>query len=137
NQLAAYEKAYMTDPTSAFGGIIAFNTPLETATAEKILANQFVEVIIAPAFSPAVQQLFLAKPNIRLLACPAPNESTFDLIAFHTIFGGLLVQHIDHARVPTENLQVVTKRKPSAEEMADLIFAESVVKHVKSNAIVY
>jgi phosphoribosylaminoimidazolecarboxamide formyltransferase/IMP cyclohydrolase len=133
-QLAAYEKAYATDPTSAFGGIIAFNTPLEIDTAKKILAQQFVEVIIAPDFSTEVQKLFHAKPDIRLLAC---ETIAHDFISLHTIPGGLLAQQTDHAILQTADLQIVSKRQPSATEIQDLLFAWPIVKYVKSNAIVY
>lgn len=133
-QLAAYEKAYATDPTSAFGGIIAFNTPLTIDTAKKILAQQFVEVIIAPHFSADVQKLFQAKPDIRLLACEMVSQ---DFISLHTIPGGLLAQQTDHAQLQLSELRVVSQRQPTATEMEDLLFAWPIVKYVKSNAIVY
>lgn len=131
--LAAYENAYATDPTSAFGGIIAFNTPLDIETAKKILSQQFVEVIIAPSFPAEVQKLFQAKPDVRLLAC----QPTQDAISLHTISGGLLVQQTDHLALHETQLRIATKRQPTPQEMQDLLFAWPLVKYVKSNAIVY
>ena len=136
NILAAYEGAYKTDPTSAFGGIIAFNRELDAETAEAIVSRQFVEVIIAPTISDAAAKVVATKPNLRLLACGQWNSKTtgFD---FKRVNGGLLVQDTDQGRVTQEELKVVTKRQPTEDEMRDLQFCWKVAKFVKSNAIVY
>jgi len=134
--LAAYEGAYRTDPTSAFGGIIAFNRELDVDTAEAIVSRQFVEVIIAPKVSDAAAQIVAAKPNLRLLECGQWDTKTtgFD---FKRVNGGLLVQDTDQGRVTSDDLKVVTKRQPTDAEMSDLQFCWKVAKFVKSNAIVY
>ncbi len=136
NTLAAYEGAYKTDPTSAFGGIIAFNRELDADTAEAIVSRQFVEVIIAPTISDAAAKIVATKPNLRLLACGQwSNKSTgFNL---KRVNGGLLVQDTDQGSVASDDLKVVTKRQPSEDEMRDLQFCWKVAKYVKSNAIVY
>jgi len=136
NILAAYEGAYKTDPTSAFGGIIAFNRELDAETAEAIVSRQFVEVIIAPSISDAAAQIVAAKPNLRLLECGQWDTKTtgFD---FKRVNGGLLVQDTDQGSVTSDDLTVVTKRQPTADEMRDLQFCWKVAKFVKSNAIVY
>jgi len=136
NILAAYEGAYKTDPTSAFGGIIAFNRELDADTAEAIVSRQFVEVIIAPSVSDAAAQIVAAKPNLRLLECGQWDNKTtgFD---FKRVNGGLLVQDTDQGSVTADELKVVTKRQPSEDEMRDLQFCWKVAKFVKSNAIVY
>ena len=134
--LAAYEGAYKTDPTSAFGGIIAFNRELDEATAQAIVSRQFVEVIIAPSISDAAAKIVATKPNLRLLACGQWSAKTtgFD---FKRVNGGLLVQDTDQGSVTRDELTVVTKRQPTSEEMRDLQFCWKVAKYVKSNAIVY
>ena len=134
--LEAYERAYSVDRDSAFGGIISFNRPLDAATAEKILANQFVEVVIAPDMAPAVAQVFAAKPNVRALVTGAPvtPRATLD---YKRVSGGLLVQDADLGSVSESELKCVTQKTPSPEQLADLLFAWRVVKYVKSNAIVY
>jgi len=134
--LAAYEGAYKTDPTSAFGGIIAFNRELDALTAEAIVSRQFVEVIIAPSISDAAAKIVATKPNLRLLACGQWQSQTtgFNL---KRVNGGLLVQDTDQGRVTSDDLTVVTKRQPTDEEMRDLQFCWKVAKFVKSNAIVY
>lgn len=134
--LAAYEGAYKTDPTSAFGGIIAFNRELDAETAQAIVSRQFVEVIIAPSISDAAAKIVATKPNLRLLACGQWDNKTtgFD---FKRVNGGLLVQDTDQGRVTQDELKVVTKRQPTADEMRDLQFCWKVAKFVKSNAIVY
>lgn len=134
--LAAYEGAYKTDPTSAFGGIIAFNRELDEETAQAIVSRQFVEVIIAPSTSDAAAKVVATKPNLRLLACGQWSSKTtgFD---FKRVNGGLLVQDTDQGSVTSDDLTVVTKRQPTPEEMRDLQFCWKVAKYVKSNAIVY
>ena len=134
--LVAYDRAYATDPTSAFGGIIAFNRPLDAHTAKTIIERQFVEVIIAPSVEPEAVTEVSAKKNVRLLACgelgtPAPG------LDFKRVNGGLLVQDRDIGMVDQADLKVVTKRVPTEDEMRDLLFAWKVGKFVKSNAIVY
>lgn len=135
--LTAYNLAYQTDPTSAFGGIIAFNRTLDAATAQAIIDRQFVEVIIAPAISEEAKAVVSQKANIRLLCCGEfPQEQSHDL-DFKHVTGGLLVQDRDTALVTMDELKVVTKKVPSDEQMQDLLFAWRVAKFVKSNAIVY
>jgi len=134
--LAAYDRAYATDQTSAFGGIIAFNRALDGATAEAIVGRQFVEVVIAPSVTPEARRAFAAKPNVRVLECGA-LDAALPWLDLRRIAGGLLVQDADLGRIGDAQLQVVTKRPPSAAERADLLFAWRVAKFVKSNAIVY
>jgi len=136
NILAAYDSAFKTDPTSAFGGIIAFNRELDADTAEAIVSRQFTEVIIAPVVSEAAAQIVAAKPNVRLLECGQWDTQTTGL-DYKRVNGGLLVQDRDQGRVTDNDLKVVTKRQPSEEEMRDLKFCWKVAKFVKSNAIVY
>ena len=136
NILAAYEGAYKTDPTSSFGGIIAFNRELDADTAEAIVSRQFVEVIIAPKVSPEAVQIVAAKKNLRLLECGEWAEKTTEL-EIKRVNGGLLVQDRDQGMVTLADLKVVTKRQPTAEQMDDLLFSWKVAKFVKSNAIVY
>jgi phosphoribosylaminoimidazolecarboxamide formyltransferase/IMP cyclohydrolase len=135
--LEAYRKAYACDPTSAFGGIIAFNTRVDTATAEEIIANQFVEVIVAPEFEADAVSAFSAKPNVRVLNCGELAEVATAGYALQQINGGMLVQDADIAQVAEADLQCVTERKPSGQEIADALLAWKVVRFVKSNAIVY
>jgi phosphoribosylaminoimidazolecarboxamide formyltransferase / IMP cyclohydrolase len=137
--LEAYDRAFSTDPESAFGGIIAVNGELDGATAAAICERQFVEVIIAPSVSPEAAAAVAAKKNVRLLACGAwPKAlatSRAPLIDFKRVGGGLLVQEADLAL--TGELRTVTKRAPTDRELADLMFTWRVAKFVKSNAIVY
>jgi len=133
--LEAYERAFATDPESAFGGIIAFNRELDAATARAICDRQFVEVIIAPKVSGEASAIVAAKKNVRLLECgewPAAPAARLD---FKRVNGGLLVQDTDLEL--TAELKVVTKRQPTAKELEDLLFTWRVAKFVKSNAIVY
>ncbi|MEM7304730.1 MAG: bifunctional phosphoribosylaminoimidazolecarboxamide formyltransferase/IMP cyclohydrolase [Pseudomonadota bacterium] len=136
NIFDAYQKAYLTDPTSAFGGIIAFNQELDAATAKKILDQQFVEVIIAHGIQTGVEEILKTKPNTRVLICneATPVQTGFDL---RKVSGGLLVQDQDNAIVNQHDLKIVTQRQPSKQEIKDLLFAWKIVKFVKSNAIVY
>lgn len=130
----AYAKAFKTDPTSAFGGIIAFNRPLDGAAADAV-ARQFVEVIIAPAYTPQARAVFAGKANVRLLEVPlSPAMNALD---FKRVGGGLLVQSADAKNVAPGELRVVTKLAPTAVQMDDLLFAWKVAKFVKSNAIVF
>ena len=130
--LTAYQRALETDPTSAFGGIIAFNREVDAATAE-LVTKQFVEVALAPSFSAEALQVFAVKKNVRVLQIPLAKQlNKFEL---KRVGGGLLVQTPDE--IDVSELRVVTKRKPSDAEMNDLIFAFRVAKYVKSNAIVF
>lgn len=135
--LEAYLRAYATDPTSAFGGIIAFNRPLDAATTAAILERQFVEVIVAPGAAPEAVTALADKPNIRMLDCGALDAGPVMEMDYRRVSGGLLVQDRDMAGVETKNLRIVTSREPTAQELLDLEFAWKVVKFVKSNAIVY
>lgn len=134
--LEAYNRAYQTDPTSAFGGIIAFNRELDAATATAITERQFVEVIIAPSVSAEAIKIIAAKKNLRLLECGEWSTKTteFDI---KRVNGGLLVQDRDQGMVSEDELKVVSKRQPTAEELKDALFCWKVAKYVKSNAIVY
>ncbi len=133
---AAYLKALACDPTSAFGGIIALNKKLDAATATEI-SKLFTEVIIAPEADDEARAIMAAKKNLRLLLLPNFGGARLHLPMVKSISGGLLVQTPDDKHVSAEDLRVVTKRKPSAQELADLLFAFRVAKHVKSNAIVF
>ena len=137
NILGAYEKAYQTDPTSAFGGIIAFNRELDEKTAQAITERQFTEVIIAPSVSDAAATVIYAKPNLRLLSCGEWSESTSTNLDYKSVQGGLLLQNLDTSIINESDLTLTTKRAASPSEIADMIFAWKVVKFVKSNAIVY
>ena len=131
----AYDRAYRTDPESAFGGIIAFNRELDGATAAAIVERQFVEVILAPSATDEAREAVSAKKNVRLLVTgPWPLVASPRLES-RTVAGGLLVQDADLALY--DRLHVATKRQPTSAEMADLLFAWKVAKLVKSNAIVY
>ncbi|HHX8566137.1 bifunctional phosphoribosylaminoimidazolecarboxamide formyltransferase/IMP cyclohydrolase [Vibrio sp. RM-44-3] len=134
--LEAYNRAYQTDPTSAFGGIIAFNQELDAKTASAIVERQFVEVIIAPSVSAEAIEIVAAKKNVRLLECGKWSTKTtgFDV---KRVNGGLLVQDRDQGMVSLDDLKVVSKRQPTEEELKDALFCWKVAKYVKSNAIVY
>ncbi|HDZ3733555.1 TPA: bifunctional phosphoribosylaminoimidazolecarboxamide formyltransferase/IMP cyclohydrolase [Vibrio harveyi] len=134
--LEAYNRAYQTDPTSAFGGIIAFNQELDAETATAIVERQFVEVIIAPSVSAEAIEVVAAKKNVRLLECGEWSTKTtgFDM---KRVNGGLLVQDRDQGMVSLDDLKVVSKRQPTEEELKDALFCWKVAKFVKSNAIVY
>jgi phosphoribosylaminoimidazolecarboxamide formyltransferase/IMP cyclohydrolase len=134
---AAYQLAFKTDPTSAFGGIIAFNRPLDAATAKAIIDQQFSEVIIAPSVNADALEVLAAKPNVRVLACgdwPAQPLPAWD---YKRVNGGLLIQDRDIHQISHDDLKVVSKRQPSESELSDLMFAWTVAQFVKSNAIVY
>ena len=134
----AYRKAFSTDPSSAFGGIIAFNVAIDKAAAEAV-SGQFAEVIIAPEINVEARAVFATKQNLRvLIVAVLANKGRDDgALDFKRVGGGLLVQSADEARIATSDLKVVTKRAPTAQEMRDLLFAWRVAKYVKSNAIVY
>jgi len=134
---AAYRQAYKTDPTSAFGGIIAFNRPVDAPTVRAILDNQFLEVLIAPSVSQAALALLETKANIRVLVTGELTSGVRSRYEYRSVTGGLLVQEYDQGQVPESALRVVSARQPSAQEYQDLLFAWRVCKHVKSNAIVY
>ena len=135
--LAAYERAYRTDPTSAFGGIIAFNRPLDGATAAAILDRQFVEVIVAPAVEPAARNTLASKQNVRVLEAGDLAQPVPAAPELKSVSGGLLVQTRDVDHFDPARLKVVTRRAPSAAELDDLLFAWRVCRFVKSNAIIY
>ena len=132
----AYERAFATDPESAFGGIIAFNRELDAATAAAIVDRQFVEVIIAPTVSDAAAAAVAEKKNVRLLAC-GEWSAALAALDYKRVNGGLLVQDRDLGMITLEDLQVVSKLQPSEQQMQDLLFAWKVAKYVKSNAIIY
>ncbi|CAM4226195.1 bifunctional phosphoribosylaminoimidazolecarboxamide formyltransferase/IMP cyclohydrolase [Pseudoalteromonas byunsanensis] len=136
NILAAYDRAFKTDPTSAFGGIIAFNRELDGDTAEAIVSRQFVEVIIAPSISEEAAQIVAAKKNVRLLECGQWTTKTTQA-DIKRVNGGILVQDRDKGMVTLDDLTVVSKRQPTEQELKDLLFCWKVAKFVKSNAIVY
>ncbi|MEH6358566.1 MAG: bifunctional phosphoribosylaminoimidazolecarboxamide formyltransferase/IMP cyclohydrolase [Pseudomonadales bacterium] len=134
--LDAYNQAYATDPTSAFGGIIAFNRELDAATAQAIVDRQFVEVIVAPSVCQEASEIISSKANVRVLACGTFQDRLPNL-DFKRVKGGLLVQDADQGMVNEDELKVVSDRAPTEEELSDLLFAWEVAKFVKSNAIVY
>ena len=134
--LQAYDRAYKTDPTSAFGGIIAFNRELDAATAEAIVSRQFVEVIIAPAVTAEARDVVAKKANVRLLECGFWTDKS-DGVDVKRVNGGLLVQDRDLGMVNLRDLKVVSKRQPTEKELEELLFCWKVGKFVKSNAIVY
>ena len=138
--LEAYEKAFRTDPTSAFGGIIAFNRPLDASTAAAIIEKQFVEVIIAPAIEPAALEACAAKKNVRVLEVgnwSADDTLTATGFDFKKVSGGLLVQTSDHGVITEADLRVVSEKAPTPGQIQDMLFAWTVVKYVKSNAIIF
>ena len=136
NIAKAYDLAFKTDPTSAFGGIIAFNRTLDEDTAAAIIERQFVEVIIAPVISKAARNVVAAKPNVRLLEA-GEWQKQLPASDYKRVTGGLLIQDRDLGMVTEAELKVVTKLSPTEEQMRDLLFCWKVAKYVKSNAIVY
>ena len=137
NAAEAYAKAFKTDPTSAFGGIIAFNCELDAAGAA-LVAKQFVEVLMAPGFTPEALALFAAKPNTRVLQIALPtNGGGRNAQDLKRVGSGLLIQSADNRELVASELKVVTVKQPSAEQLRDLMFAWKVAKYVKSNAIVF
>ena len=137
DNLEAYQAAYACDPTSAFGGIIAFNQALDGATAAAILAQQFVEVVLAPEIGTDAQAAFAKKPNVRVLATGAWPEQAPPARELKRVAGGYLVQDTDRDTLLLTDLKVVSRRVPSSTELRDLLFAWHVAMYVKSNAIVY
>jgi phosphoribosylaminoimidazolecarboxamide formyltransferase/IMP cyclohydrolase len=134
NALETYRKAFKTDPTSAFGGIIAFNVVIDKAAAEAI-AGQFAEVIIAPEITEEARAVFAAKQNLRVLVVHLGKVA--GVLDYKRVGGGLLVQSADEARITRADIKVATKRAPSDQEMSDMLFAWRVAKYVKSNAIIF
>jgi phosphoribosylaminoimidazolecarboxamide formyltransferase/IMP cyclohydrolase len=132
---AAYAKAFKTDPTSAFGGIIAFNVPVDGKAAQAV-SKQFVEVLIAPGYSEEALKILGAKANVRALECPVKGAGRNSHDA-KRIGSGLLLQSADNQEIGQKDLKFVTKRKPTATQIKDLLFAWTVAKYVKSNAIVF
>ena len=130
----AYAKAFKTDPTSAFGGIIAFNAALDGATAQAV-AKQFVEVLIAPEITPEARAVLASKQNVRLLEVPLSRA--MNALDMKRVGGGLLLQSADAANIESADIKVVTKKTPTAQQLQDLLFAWKVAKFVKSNAIVF
>ncbi len=135
--LAAYKKAFKTDPTSAFGGIIAFNRSLDARTAREIIDRQFVEVIVAPAIDADAAAIVAEKKNVRLLETGDWDDSASAGFDFKKVSGGLLVQGSDLGRITADDLKVVSKVAPTAAQIEDMLFAWTVVKYVKSNAIIF
>ncbi len=133
---AAYALAYRTDPTSAYGGIIAFNRELDAETAQTIIDRQFVEVILAPRLTEAALAVLAAKDNVRVLATGDLSKPASQRLEYKSVTGGLLVQTRDDGAVRRPELRVVTQRQPTAAELDDLLIAWRVAKYVKSNAIV-
>ncbi|NOX76922.1 MAG: bifunctional phosphoribosylaminoimidazolecarboxamide formyltransferase/IMP cyclohydrolase [Gammaproteobacteria bacterium] len=137
NILDAYNHAYQTDPTSAFGGIIAFNRPLDADTARAIIDRQFVEVIIAPSVGERAKAVLAEKKNVRVLECGQWGNKRFAGLDYKRVNGGLLVQDRDLGMVGADQLKIVTQQAPSEQQLRDLLFTWQVAKFVKSNAIVY
>ncbi len=133
----AYERAYATDPTSAFGGIIAFNQELDAATARAIISRQFVEVIVAPRVDEEAVAVVTEKKNVRLLACGTWQQPVSSALDYKRVNGGMLIQDRDTGMVTERDLKVVSRLSPSPAQLSDLLFAWKVAKYVKSNAIVY
>jgi phosphoribosylaminoimidazolecarboxamide formyltransferase/IMP cyclohydrolase len=134
---SAYERAFTTDPTSAFGGIIAFNRPLDARTAKAIIDKQFVEVIVAPDVDEEALAVTAEKKNVRVLETGERTAKSQSGLDYKKVSGGLLVQSTDTGVVSASDLKVVTEKSPDAEQIADLLFAWRVAKFVKSNAIVF
>ncbi|HWW31382.1 MAG TPA: bifunctional phosphoribosylaminoimidazolecarboxamide formyltransferase/IMP cyclohydrolase [Steroidobacteraceae bacterium] len=132
----AYERAYRTDPTSAYGGIIAFNRELDAATAQAIVDQQFVELILAPGVSEAAKAVLAPKDSVRVLQVGELTLPVTQLLEYKSVAGGLLVQTRDTGVIRAQELRAVTKRVPTLAELDDLIFAWRIAKYVKSNAIV-
>src|SRR5882762_10340716 len=128
--------AYRTDPTSAYGGIIAFNRELDAATSRAIFEQQFVEVILAPSVTDEAKDVLATRDNVRVLVTGDLSLPVTQLLEYKSVAGGLLVQTRDSGAIRAQELRTVTKRPPTLAELDDLIFAWRVAKYVKSNAIV-
>jgi phosphoribosylaminoimidazolecarboxamide formyltransferase/IMP cyclohydrolase len=137
NCLEAYSRAYQTDPTSAFGGIIAFNQNLDAECAQKMVDQQFIEVVIAPEVTDEAKAVFEQKKNVRVLITGDLNNLDLKPMDYKRVNGGLLVQDRDMGKIQESDLKLVSKRAPSEEEIRDLLFTWTVAKFTKSNAIVY
>ncbi len=137
NLLAAYDLAFRTDPTSAFGGIIAFNHELDAATAKEIVSRQFSEVIIAPGIAADALEALASKQNVRVLSCGQWPQQALPALDYKRVNGGLLVQDRDIHQISRDDLKIVSKRTPTEAEIRDLLFSWRVAQYVKSNAIVY
>ncbi|HWQ94498.1 MAG TPA: bifunctional phosphoribosylaminoimidazolecarboxamide formyltransferase/IMP cyclohydrolase, partial [Gammaproteobacteria bacterium] len=135
--LEAYERAYTTDPTSAFGSIIAFNQPLDAATARSIIERHFVEVLVAPSIDDEALPILAGKSNVRVLSCGPWGAEPRAQLDYKRITGGLLIQESDLAMITAKDFKIVTRRAPTPVEIQDMLFAWKVAKFVKSNAIVY
>ena len=135
--LEAYDNAFKTDPTSAFGGIIAFNRPLDARTAGAIIERQFVEVIVAPTIEPGAAEACAGKKNVRVLETGDWSAQAAAGYDFKKVSGGLLVQNTDLGRITADDLEVVSEKTPTPEQIEDMLFAWTVVKYVKSNAIIF
>jgi phosphoribosylaminoimidazolecarboxamide formyltransferase/IMP cyclohydrolase len=136
--LEAYSKAFQTDPTSAFGGIIAFNRTVDGAAAQAV-SKQFVEVLMAPDFTPEALEVFKSKVNVRILKIALPKDvaATRNAMDIKRVGSGLLMQTADNHELKLTDLKVVTKKQPTPQQLQDLLFAWKVAKYVKSNAIVF
>jgi phosphoribosylaminoimidazolecarboxamide formyltransferase/IMP cyclohydrolase len=134
---AAYQQAYACDPTSAYGGIIAFNSEITVAAAEAIVAQQFVEVVVAPTWAAGAIAVFGAKKNVRVLECGIRDAASQGGRILQQVEGGMLVQDKDVEDVSRADLKVVTKRQPTVQEIDDALLVWRVARFVKSNAIVY
>ena len=133
----AYMRAFSTDPTSAFGGIIAFNRLLDAETAKLIIEKQFVEVIIAPKISSEAETILNKKQDVRVLETGKFFDSDDDDYDLKKVSGGLLIQSADDGKISESDLKIVTQKKPSKKEISDMLFAWRVGKYVKSNAILF
>ena len=145
NAAQAYSKAFKTDPTSAFGGIIAFNTPVDLAAAQ-LVNNQFVEVVIAPAYSADALALFAEKKNIRILSIDVSTitengktawEKSRNTYEIKRVSSGILLQNVDQHQLTLNDLKIVTKKQPTEQQLKDLLFAWKIAHYTKSNAIVF
>ena len=137
NLSIAYDLAFETDPTSAFGGVIAFNRPLNGLVAKSIVERQFVEVIVAPSFQRDAVEIFTSKDNVRVLECGEISNEYSESMVLKSLGGGLLLQEPDNQLMASTQPTIVTEREPSESEVQDLLFSWRVAKHVKSNAIVF
>lgn len=137
NCLDAYQRAFQTDPTSAFGGIIAFNQTLDETCAQLMIEQQFIEVVIAPEITEAAKKVFQQKQNVRVMETGSLDSLDPHPLDYKRVNGGLLVQDRDLGKIAAADLKVVSKRKPGDEEIRDLLFTWTVAKFTKSNAIVY